>query len=396
MGATSVSSLGDGAIGFDGPPDRVKYCFYMAGELAHAGSQSGGNDGLEAHWLGTPHFDAASVMDWLADVYTRLAAILPRAGTQPFRVMGRLGSLPVCGGAAMPDSFMIGYGRAPQSESSVKFLLAHELAHPLAGSMKSEVNECAWYAEGLAEFYKLMVPLRAGLVTADEFLQELAESTRGYYMNPKISLANADIDAQFWSDSQVRKLPYQRGLLYFLELDWRLRRASDGALTLETLVNRMNDNHRAGHASDLAFWRELIDTSLGEPGLRAIDDLLTGARLVPPPEILGDGFERRALPMQQYVLGFSEKSFGVARVEGLLPDSAASNAGVRNGDAIVSHDYSNRDRELQPAPITLCIERNGQQQVITFVPRGETVEGFEWFKAGDAVRMSAVTGGESA
>lgn len=385
-GASAVSSLGDGAFELVGSLDRIKYCFYMVGDLAQAGSQTAVSNALKAYWLGTPRFNASGVMTWLVDVYAHLAAMLPREGSQPFRVMGRLGSLPVSGGAAMPDSFMIGYGREPESEMSVKFLLAHELSHPLAGSMDGMGNEGAWYAEGLAEFYKLMVPLRAGLVSDEDFLVEFAKSTRGYYMNPNIDLPNAAIEGLFWSDSQVRKLPYQRGLLYFLELDWQLRRESNGSRTLETLINQMNANRRMGRASDLTFWRELVGASLGEAGLQAIDNVLSGAQpLVPPSEIFGDDFERRTMTMQQYVLGFAEKSFQNGRIEGLIEASAASIAGIREGDQIVSHDYSNRDRELEPQPVTLCIEREGNQVVVQYVPGGVIVEGFEWVKAGAPV-----------
>lgn len=390
---TSVSSLGDGVVEIVGALDRVKYCFYMAGELEHADQQGAIADGLKAYWLGMPRFDVVAVMTWLADVYAQLATILPRAGAQPFRVMGRLGSLPVCGGAAMPDSFMIGYGQAPQREASVKFLLAHELAHPLAGSMDGKGNECAWYAEGLAEFYKLMVPLREGLVDDDEFLAELSQSTRGYYMNPNIDLANADIEAMFWSNSQVRKLPYERGLLYFLELDWQLRRASNGVRTLETLINRMNENRRAGQVSDIAFWRALVDESLGKAGLQAIDDVLTGVRLVPPSGVFGSGFERRTLTMREYVLGFAEKSFHAGRIEELIEGSAASLAGLREGDRIITHDYSNRDRELEPQPLTLSVERDSESLLIRYVPAGAIVQGFEWVKVGAPVEKSVTEAG---
>lgn len=379
-GATAVSSLGDGDVGYEGNLEKVHFAFYMAGKLNTVTSMRPTADALNAYWLGKPNFDAPAVLEWVAKLYPAMSQMLPSRAETPFRVLGRYSSVASSGGAALGHSFMIGYGTDPETDSRIKFLLAHELAHPLAGNLEKDNVEHSWYAEGLAEFYKLMAPLRAGLVTDEEFLAEFARSTRGYYASRHINLPTAKVRALFWKDSQAQRVPYARGLLYLLSLNWRIREASGGQRSLDDLVNHMQDNARAGKDHTLATWRALVVEELGESEAKTLDDMIAGVTLVPPSDVFGERFTRHEIPVRIIELGFEENSLTAGTIEGLNEGSAAYLAGLRNGDAVLSHNYAFQDIASKNRSVTLRASRAGGEAFdVEFIPRGAaTMTGYEW------------------
>jgi S1-C subfamily serine protease len=65
-------------------------------------------------------------------------------------------------------------------------------------------------------------------------------------------------------------------------------------------------------------------------------------------------------------------------VEGLIAGSEADKAGIREGDAIVlrtNTDGAQRDPQMK---ITVKITRDGNTFPITYLPRGEAIDGWQW------------------
>jgi S1-C subfamily serine protease len=65
-------------------------------------------------------------------------------------------------------------------------------------------------------------------------------------------------------------------------------------------------------------------------------------------------------------------------VHGLLPGSAADRAGLRNGDIIVKPVPQDAIQADQKATLTFLIRRDGKEFPITYLPRGETVQAYQW------------------
>ena len=83
----------------------------------------------------------------------------------------------------------------------------------------------------------------------------------------------------------------------------------------------------------------------------------------------------------RFELGFDSKSL-ISQpriVHGLVPGSAAAAAGLRDGDEIAAPvgglDSIQGD---QNATLTLQIRRNGAVTPLTYLPRGEITDAYQW------------------
>ena len=65
-------------------------------------------------------------------------------------------------------------------------------------------------------------------------------------------------------------------------------------------------------------------------------------------------------------------------VRGLVPGSAAAKAGLQEGDEIVAPVGLDVVQGKQDATLTLQIRRDGKTFPITYLPRGEVTEAYQW------------------
>ena len=78
-----------------------------------------------------------------------------------------------------------------------KGTLAHEMVHTFVGGLDGESEALAWFSEGLAVYYERVLPLRAGLITADAFLRDLNTTAGRYYTDLLNQTPNDEIDKHF-------------------------------------------------------------------------------------------------------------------------------------------------------------------------------------------------------
>jgi predicted metalloprotease with PDZ domain len=238
----------------------------------------------------------------------------------------------------------------------------------------------SWYAEGLAVYYERVLPWRAGLVSTADFLADLNKTAARYYTDLLSATPNSGIPARFWADTRVRVLPYDRGSLYFAQLDAELRESSHGKRSLDDLVLEMIARRRRGLPVSEHAWRSLLREALGPRGVAQFDAMLAGKLVVPSSAAFGRCFARTTAPLRRYELGFdSEVLMEPSRiVRGLVSGSAAARAGLRDGDRIVRPVPQDAIQADQSARLTLLIERNGKTFPITYLPRGAVVQTYQW------------------
>jgi predicted metalloprotease with PDZ domain len=195
-----------------------------------------------------------------------------------------------------------------------------------------------------------------------------------------IGTPNDDIPAGFWKDTRIRVLPYDRGSLYFATVDAQIKAASRGDRSLDDMVREMLAERRAGRPMDLALWKKLLARELGAKGLSQFDAMLGGATILPSSDAFGPCFERVTKPLRRFDLGFDPLVLSTSEriVTGLKTGSAAEAAGLRNGDRILNRFPQDAMQANQNAILTLQIERDGRQFEVTYKPRGETVEAYQW------------------
>jgi predicted metalloprotease with PDZ domain len=257
-------------------------------------------------------------------------------------------------------------------------MLSHEIAHGWP-SMQGEHGETAWYSEGTAEYYSILLARRAGLLDDDGFLEEINERAGEYYAHSFRSLSNAEAAQRFWSDPFVQQVPYGRGFLYLARTDGAIRTASHGRRSLDDVVLALRERQAAGQSYGIADWLDLVGREIGRDRAEQDYRSMAAGEVVRPGSAFAGCFLAVPAPARRLELGFARRSFNDgAVVQGLIEGSNAERAGVRDGDAIL--DYTDLDEISADAAkeMRLTIRRDGREQVISYLPRAEEVEAWRW------------------
>ncbi len=374
--AKAMSSFGEGDVDLpSGPAAQLHSALFMAGPMHREPAQVK-PVGFSAAWLGEPPFDPRPLMVWAGELHGWMSHFFKDAAEPPYRVILRYNPINAGGGAAMKNSFLLTWGESAKDPEKLKGTLAHEMIHTWTTSNLGG----QWYGEGIAVHYQALLPLRAGMITPYDFLADLNATARRYYTNALNHTPDREIAARFWDDTRIRTLPYDRGAMYFAVLDGRIRRASVGRRSLDDLINDMVRRRRAGEAADEQVWLGLVAKELGQDGRQLHAEMLAGGLMVPESSDFGPCFTRTTAQFRRFDLGFEPTSLvgDVKTIRDLKPGSEAAMAGLRDGDVVT---YSVAMDSVQGDPqrlLTLKVTRAGRTFPITYLPRGESVEAWQW------------------
>jgi hypothetical protein len=372
-GAEGVSSWGDGDVTLPaGPIGRLGRAVYMAGHLGHE------TDGaFSAVWAeGQPPFDPRPPMQWTASLHRKMSAYFKDKTEPPYRVFMRFNPMNAGGGAALTNSFIITYGKGVTGEN-FKGILGHEMTHTWTAN---EIGN--WYDEGDAVYYQALIPWRSGLMTTDQYLEDLNQTAYRYFTNALRDLPEDQVAPRFWEDTRIRVLPYDRGAMYFAVLNGKVRRASGGKRGIDDLVQIMIGKARAGEPLSEQTWVDLLQKEIGPDGPAAHRNMMSGGLVLPESDDFGPCFQRVMKKMPQFDLGFDNASITTKPkvIKGLKPGSAAAKAGLQNGDVVsyaVALDavQGELDRKLE-----LTVTRDGKTFPLSYLPRGAEVDAYQWVR----------------
>ncbi len=386
-GARGVSTLGEGAVSLFGPTGGINTVFLLGGAVQ---GYAPPGERFSAYWIGRPPFDPQAASAWSARSYRALQDQFADPDAPPYVLLMRPYARPRDGGGATNGGFMLEYGLGQMSDVSRRIMFTHEMIHHFIGQLAGDSGANAWFGEGLAEFYKIRVPWRAGMISLDEAAAEIGVMTEAYYNSSVVDLPFAELGARRWADGSAQAAPYNRGFMYFADLDAAVRAGSGGKRSLDDLVLAMLASRRAGGAYDEAKWRELLAAELGEAGPARLDAMLAGALIVPPADAFGPCLARTRSEHPRPVLGMSEDAFLMAPavLSAVQPDSAAAKAGLRDGDALVSFEgvtariaHSASNVRLDPR-VRLVVRRDGAERQVAFSTEGPTVVEYAWTPTG--------------
>jgi predicted metalloprotease with PDZ domain len=378
-----------------GQPNAFKAANYD--ELIDCPIQMGAFERLDFDVKGTPFAailvgaknpDRSSITEMLKGVS---ASALDLIGSAPFKRYHyifhfRQGSF--SGGLEHRNSTVLNVspGSAAQPRSLTE-LVAHEYFHawnvkrirpavlgPFDYTQKVRTG-ALWFSEGVTDYYALVLPRMAGLLSEEGFLQGIAGTLRGMQRNEarkKISAEEASMKAWEGGSMGFGGLSYyDKGRLLGFLFDIKIRAATDGAKSLDDVMRLLDDRYGR------------YDRGFEEDGiLRAINDVsgkdLTEfyARYVRTTEEIpwNDMLREVGLVYQEGdnkspYLGISTpRTKGNVLVEMVVPDSAAATAGLKAGDEILSlngatvsaEGWSAALRKLRPGQkITMGIRRGG-------------------------------------
>jgi hypothetical protein len=326
-GSITTSGLTD-ANDIHAPLSALSTTFFMAGPL-HRYPESGERDGFAAYWHGSPPWNAPYVMQWVASLYEYMRKFWGETEPRRYRVMGRLLPPPAYGGTALPNHFIFNAPAGPRdmSDKGPLLLLAHETGHLFVRGLQNPGGggpSNNWFTEGLNEYYAVALALRSGLAPLDLVLQEMNLQTRNYYTNPRRTMP-ADSIARFnpMTDGRAQNVSYERGILFWADMDARIRAASNGRRNLDSvmlpLITRartlggeggFDPQARPGGQPGWFTPDELVDSlaSAAGPSARQMFDsvIVRGKMIVPKSHAFGPCFELRATRIPDRYMGSAE------------------------------------------------------------------------------------------
>ncbi len=377
--ALGLSTLGVGTqTSTAKTPDELESTFTMGGHVGHEPGQPA-TDGFFSAWQGTPPFDARALMQWTHRLYGSYLTFFASPGAT-YNVFLRRNKINPGGGVEIGNSFVGTFDDGTPVEE-FKLTLAHEMVHTFVGGL-DEKDELAasWFSEGLAVYYQRLLPLRAGEITREAYLDDLNITAARYYTDLLNTTPNDQIPARFWADTRVRVLPYDRGALYFAQLNAEIVKASHGKRSLDDLVLPFLKRRTAGEKLTQAAWVEVVTRELGDKGKQQFDDMMAGKVIALDSDAFGVCFQRTQKPLRRYVLGFDPTVLVQPRriIRGLVPGSAAAKAGLKDGDEILKPVPQDGIQADQNAKMKLLVRRGGKVWDVSYLPRGEVVPTWQW------------------
>lgn len=378
-GSRGVWSMGEGDIERTIPSDALAFSYYAVGPLTSYPAE-GGKD-FAVYWLSDPPFDAAALGEQVRALYGSMARFFEDEGGS-YRVFVRTNPFPGTGGTALARSFAFGYlPSANPTLDDLQGLVAHEMAHTWP-AMQGEHGDTAWYSEGAAEYYSLVLSWRAGALDVPRVLKTLNGRADAYYSNPHRALSNPDAAKIFWTDPVAQTVPYGRGFLYLVQTEAAIRKASGGKRSLDDVVKALRRRQVNGETYGISDWLRLVGEEIGAERAKAqYDHMVAGGLLKPPADLYAPCLKVEPTTARPLWLGFARSSLNDARiVKGLEAGSPAAAAGLKDGDAILEASDFNVVRKNAEATMSLTVRRGDEVLKISFLPRGAPVEAWRWVR----------------
>jgi predicted metalloprotease with PDZ domain len=230
---------------------------------------------------------------------------------------------------------------------------------------KENYTRLLWFHEGFTEHMQALVLLRAGLISVERYLKDLAEDWTRYAARPGRNVTPlSELSYEAWikqykpADNHTNRMVsyYDKGRWAGLALDLILRSATAGRRGLPDLFRRLWLRHAARDRSiDAAIIRSEAEAIAGRSLASYFNRFIDGKAELPVPALLrGAGVKAQAATPSEHerndkvkarrLLSWSGLTFASngerdsAVVKNVVPDSPAWRAGITFGDEIIAID----------------------------------------------------------
>ncbi len=164
-------------------------------------------------------------------------------------------------------------------------VISHEIAHHWIGQRLSMGSENQWFNEGFTDYTSFYCMLRAGLITADQFVGLLNDASRAHYGSSIRNAPNDSVFKNYWKLGDYQRLPYRRGSLFAFWLDNQILTASNRQHDIRDLLRDLYAlRKRKGSEYTLTMADFLDATSRYLPRQQvqtAIDQYITAGNPIP-------------------------------------------------------------------------------------------------------------------
>ncbi|ROW03615.1 hypothetical protein VPNG_07160 [Cytospora leucostoma] len=349
---------------------------------------AGGKGVYAMYWLEPSPYDMIHLAKSTQEIYSRIAAYFDDS-TDPFRVFFRRIEAN-SGGTGATLSFLLEYSLGSveqENEHDVADLLAHETVHEFAlldadppgkGNPEWQEEEGSWYVEGVASYIGALVglddPGRREWVVAS-----MNDYAQAYYTSPVVNMSYGDVLSDYWGTVDITRVPYDRGLMYLVQLDGLIGEATQGEKSLDDLIVGLYRLRRDGKPNSLETLKEMAADLVGQEAFeRSYAAMFRGDLIVPSK----DSLKRYGLTLvekewHRFELGFHPNSMRTFKVQGLVIGSNADKAGVVEGDVITRGFTVWSVAGVAGTKMKLTVLRNGEEVTLEWWPRSqERVEAY--------------------
>jgi predicted metalloprotease with PDZ domain len=207
-----------------------------------------------------------------------------------------------------------------------------------------------WFREGFTQYYGYLLVHRAGLMPLLNYVDGINHDLRNYHGSHG---------------------PYIRGRIIALWLDSRIRKDSEHKNSLDDMMFDM-----VREAAKPLTERRILQTAgryLAPDSRIQLGRIVKGgAEIAPEDDALGSCAHASMVELATFDLGFDFAASRKAnKVVGVRPDSPASRAGLRDGQALLG--WSVYDNEPGRAAKFTILTDEGETTTIEYFPKGKTI-----------------------
>nr|WP_228740466.1 hypothetical protein [Xanthomonas euvesicatoria] len=255
------------------------------------------------------------------------------------------------------------------------------MIHVVQPRFDDEANSL-WFLEGSANYLSMAIPFESGLISREDYLQQINAEANRYYGNSRRNIPNSSIPDEMWKSPDSSTVAYNRGAIYFADLDARVRSKSHGKATVITLMKELQEMSNQNKPHGLVQWREIVERHAGKEGAEALDAMLAGRTIFPVAGTFGQCLEAKKTEIGIFDLQYS-KAPGENQIVSVTPGSNAERAGLKVGDALAGNTLMKPYFSEVGRALPLPIKRNGQRMTISYVPRSGSTEARTWQASSD-------------
>ena len=373
-GARAASSLGFGNVELTTTREAINGSFFMAGPLL---SQPASGEGeFVGYWLTPPPFDLDAALQKIEGAYGAFSDFFGTE-TEPFKVFMRTTERFAGGGSGGHNSFIFGTVKGEvREDEELLGLLVHETLHNWLSGLGDATSQ--WWSEGSTSYYTEVMSQRVGITTVELFGKGMNALAKSYYLNPRSNLSSAEVTQLFFSDGDAQLVPYQRGPMYFAQLDALIRERSNGTRRVDDLVRPLLKARETGGEYSQKGWEELLRAELGEEGVANFHAMMNGERLDLQPHLLGVCFDREAVTLRRFYTGLRTEFDG--RISRVIENTPAEAAGFLAGDRLVDPDALKTLEDGPYGEAEVRIIRDGVEMTLRLDPWGPEREAYQWVR----------------
>lgn len=333
----------------------------------------------EALWFGYTAFDPRAVVAEVAGFRTTLHEYFH--GTEPepatlvlatdARPAGRFHVARVTRGVV---GLVSGLDRW---DGALRLAVATELVHAWIGDRlwlgpADGGADRVWFHDGVARAIARDELFRVGLLTPDEYLEEVSMANATVVASPMRGESNETL-AKKIDAPLVRGLLVARGALYGATVRARIAKATNGQRSLRDVLKALYAEAALRRGPlDASRWLAVVAslTNAEEARRDFTKAIVEGAADALPADALGPCFEPTRARFQTRELGFDQAlSRAAGEIRGVEKDGPAAKAGLAEGEGLLDVKF------LPKGAVTVRVVRGGAPVDVAVTPRVQRGEG---------------------